>query len=125
MESHCGLSGLLEATSDTLDTLKAVYETGEELFLGTCDSRSVGGVGVLLNTSMAKNIDSFKQLTTRTSADEKMWSNTSFDYLRRLRSNIKLRRRSRSFLYGPGVLPRRSCLLKGHNSRLQHQSWPN
>ncbi|ETN78633.1 hypothetical protein NECAME_10219 [Necator americanus] len=45
--------------------LDAVYETGEELFLGTCDSRGVGGVGVLVNTSMAKNIDSFKQLTTR------------------------------------------------------------
>ncbi|KAK6725448.1 hypothetical protein RB195_004028 [Necator americanus] len=45
--------------------LNAVYETGEELFLGTCDSRGVGGVGVLANTSMAKNIDSFEQLTTR------------------------------------------------------------
>ncbi|KAK6728508.1 hypothetical protein RB195_005881 [Necator americanus] len=39
--------------------------TGEELFLGTCDGRGVGGVGVLVNTSMAKNIDSFEQLTTR------------------------------------------------------------
>uniref|UniRef100_A0A158P8P9 Uncharacterized protein n=1 Tax=Angiostrongylus cantonensis TaxID=6313 RepID=A0A158P8P9_ANGCA len=29
----------------------AVYDTGEELFLGTCDSRGVGGVGVLVNTS--------------------------------------------------------------------------
>uniref|UniRef100_A0A0K0DDR0 G_PROTEIN_RECEP_F1_2 domain-containing protein n=1 Tax=Angiostrongylus cantonensis TaxID=6313 RepID=A0A0K0DDR0_ANGCA len=28
----------------------AVYDTGEELFLGTCDSRGVGGVGVLVNT---------------------------------------------------------------------------
>ncbi|ETN83927.1 hypothetical protein NECAME_01720 [Necator americanus] len=45
--------------------LNAVYETGEELFLGTCDSRGVGGVGVIVNTSMAKNIDSFEQLTTR------------------------------------------------------------
>ncbi|KAK6735742.1 hypothetical protein RB195_018775 [Necator americanus] len=44
--------------------LNAVYETGEELFLGTCDSRGVGGVGMLVNTSMAKNIDSFEQLTT-------------------------------------------------------------
>ncbi|ETN68224.1 hypothetical protein NECAME_05705 [Necator americanus] len=43
----------------------AVYETGEELFLETCDSRGVGGVGVLVNTSMAKNTDSFEQLTTR------------------------------------------------------------
>ncbi|ETN81658.1 Rad21 / Rec8 like protein, partial [Necator americanus] len=31
--------------------LNAVYETGEELFLGTCDSRVVGGVDVLVNTS--------------------------------------------------------------------------
>ncbi|KAK6761432.1 hypothetical protein RB195_022485 [Necator americanus] len=45
--------------------LNAVYETGEELFLGTCDSRGVRGVGVLVNTSMALNIDSFEQLTTR------------------------------------------------------------
>ncbi|ETN72301.1 hypothetical protein NECAME_04478 [Necator americanus] len=44
--------------------LNAVYETGEELFLGACDSRGVGGVGVLVNTSMTKNIDSFEQLTT-------------------------------------------------------------
>ncbi|KAK6730608.1 hypothetical protein RB195_007211 [Necator americanus] len=46
-------------------SLNAVYETGEELFLGTCDSRGVGRVDVLVNTSMAKNIDSFEQLTTR------------------------------------------------------------
>ncbi|KAK6760043.1 hypothetical protein RB195_021530 [Necator americanus] len=42
-----------------------MYGTGEELFLGTCDSRGVGGVGVLINTSMAKIIGSFEQLTTR------------------------------------------------------------
>uniref|UniRef100_A0A158P7B8 Endo/exonuclease/phosphatase domain-containing protein n=1 Tax=Angiostrongylus cantonensis TaxID=6313 RepID=A0A158P7B8_ANGCA len=42
-----------------------VYDTGEELFLGTCDSRGVGGVGVLVNTSLSMNIDSFEQLTTR------------------------------------------------------------
>ncbi|KAK6751675.1 hypothetical protein RB195_003223 [Necator americanus] len=47
------------------DEANAVYDTGEELFLGTCDSRGVGGVDVLVNTSMAKNIDSFEQLTTR------------------------------------------------------------
>ncbi|KAK6764088.1 hypothetical protein RB195_024423 [Necator americanus] len=45
--------------------LNAVYESGEELFLGTCDSRGVGGVGVLVNTKTGKNIDSFEQLTTR------------------------------------------------------------
>uniref|UniRef100_A0A0K0DBD6 Endonuclease/exonuclease/phosphatase domain-containing protein n=1 Tax=Angiostrongylus cantonensis TaxID=6313 RepID=A0A0K0DBD6_ANGCA len=43
----------------------AVYDTGEELFLGTWDSRGVGGVGVLVNTSLSMNIDSFEQLTTR------------------------------------------------------------
>ncbi|KAK6749472.1 hypothetical protein RB195_001839 [Necator americanus] len=43
--------------------LNAIYETGEELFLGTCDSRGVGGGGVLVNTSMAKNIDSFELMT--------------------------------------------------------------
>uniref|UniRef100_A0A0K0DBQ5 Uncharacterized protein n=1 Tax=Angiostrongylus cantonensis TaxID=6313 RepID=A0A0K0DBQ5_ANGCA len=35
------------------------------LFLGTCDSRGVGGVGVLVNTSLSMNMDSFEQLTTR------------------------------------------------------------
>ncbi|ETN79172.1 hypothetical protein NECAME_18158 [Necator americanus] len=45
--------------------LNAVYESGEELFLGTCDSRGVGGVGDLVNTSMTKNINSSEQLTTR------------------------------------------------------------
>ncbi|KAK6759898.1 hypothetical protein RB195_021454 [Necator americanus] len=39
-------------------TENAVYDTGEELFLGTCGSRGVGGVGVLVNTNMPKNIDS-------------------------------------------------------------------
>ncbi|ETN79313.1 hypothetical protein NECAME_09915 [Necator americanus] len=45
--------------------LNAVYETGEELFLGTCDNRGVGAVGVLVNTRTPKNIDSFEQLTTQ------------------------------------------------------------
>nr|CDJ86440.1 Endonuclease exonuclease phosphatase and RNA-directed DNA polymerase (reverse transcriptase) domain containing protein [Haemonchus contortus] len=45
--------------------LHAVFETGEELFLGTCDSRGVGGVGVLVNTHLAMNIDSYESLTTR------------------------------------------------------------
>ncbi|KAK6765814.1 hypothetical protein RB195_025622 [Necator americanus] len=45
--------------------LNAVYETGKELLLRTCDSEGVGGVGVLVKTSMAKNIDSFEQLTTQ------------------------------------------------------------
>ncbi|XGW28882.1 hypothetical protein V3C99_008574 [Haemonchus contortus] len=45
--------------------LHAVFETGEELFLGTCDSRGVGGVGVLVNTHLAMNIYSYESLTTR------------------------------------------------------------
>ncbi|KAK6745314.1 hypothetical protein RB195_011814 [Necator americanus] len=32
--------------------LNAVYEAGEELFLGACDTRGVGGVGVLVNTTL-------------------------------------------------------------------------
>ncbi|VDM54109.1 unnamed protein product [Angiostrongylus costaricensis] len=44
---------------------KAICDTGEELFLGTCNSRGVGGVGVLVNTSLSTNIDSFEQLTAR------------------------------------------------------------
>ncbi|KAE9412709.1 hypothetical protein Angca_009429, partial [Angiostrongylus cantonensis] len=43
----------------------ALYDTREELFLGTCDSRGVGGACVLVNTSLSMNIDSFGQLTTR------------------------------------------------------------
>ncbi|VDM64683.1 unnamed protein product [Angiostrongylus costaricensis] len=39
----------------------AINDTGEELFLGTCDSRGVGSVGVLVNTSLSMNIDSFEQ----------------------------------------------------------------
>ncbi|VDO19748.1 unnamed protein product [Heligmosomoides polygyrus] len=45
--------------------LHAAYDSGEELFLGTCDSRGVGGVGVLVNTHLAMNIDSYESLTTR------------------------------------------------------------
>ncbi|ETN72743.1 hypothetical protein NECAME_18688 [Necator americanus] len=54
-----------EAETRRRHPLNAVYETGEELFLGTCDSRGVGGVSVFVNTSMAKDIDSFEQITTR------------------------------------------------------------
>ncbi|KAK6726138.1 hypothetical protein RB195_004450 [Necator americanus] len=106
--------------------LNAVHETGEELFLGTHNSRGVVGVSVLVNKSIAKNIDSFEQLTTRIGRLRIRRCNTNFNYLRRLRSNINVRRRrSRSFLYGPGeVLPRRSCLLRGYNWRFQCQSWP-
>uniref|UniRef100_A0A0K0D7K3 Endo/exonuclease/phosphatase domain-containing protein n=1 Tax=Angiostrongylus cantonensis TaxID=6313 RepID=A0A0K0D7K3_ANGCA len=43
----------------------AIYDTGEEPFLGTCDSRGVGGVRVLVNTSLSTNIDSMEELTTR------------------------------------------------------------
>ncbi|VDP48751.1 unnamed protein product [Heligmosomoides polygyrus] len=39
--------------------LHAPCDSGEELFLGTCDSRGVGGVGILINTHLAMNIDSF------------------------------------------------------------------
>uniref|UniRef100_A0A0K0DAF9 Endonuclease n=1 Tax=Angiostrongylus cantonensis TaxID=6313 RepID=A0A0K0DAF9_ANGCA len=66
----------------------AVYDTGEELFLGTSDTR---GVGVLDNTSLSMNIDSFKVYNpNRTFTIENMWINTDFDNLRRLLANIKL-----------------------------------
>ncbi|RCN37627.1 hypothetical protein ANCCAN_16476 [Ancylostoma caninum] len=45
--------------------LNATFDTGERLFLGTCDTRGVDGVGVLVNTNLIMNIDSFEQLTTR------------------------------------------------------------
>uniref|UniRef100_A0A0K0D2X6 Peptidase S1 domain-containing protein n=1 Tax=Angiostrongylus cantonensis TaxID=6313 RepID=A0A0K0D2X6_ANGCA len=43
----------------------AAYDTGEELFHGTCDSRGVDGIGVLANANLSMNIDSFEQLKTR------------------------------------------------------------
>ncbi|KAE9415083.1 hypothetical protein Angca_003559, partial [Angiostrongylus cantonensis] len=43
----------------------AAYDSGEELFLKTCESRGVGNVSVLVSTSLSMNIDSFEQLTTR------------------------------------------------------------
>ncbi|VDP11582.1 unnamed protein product [Heligmosomoides polygyrus] len=45
--------------------LHAVYDFGEELLLGTRGSRGVGGVGVLVNTVLAMNIDSYQSLTSR------------------------------------------------------------
>uniref|UniRef100_A0A0K0D622 Endo/exonuclease/phosphatase domain-containing protein n=1 Tax=Angiostrongylus cantonensis TaxID=6313 RepID=A0A0K0D622_ANGCA len=57
---RCDVIGLAETRRR--HTFNTVYDTGEELFLGTCDTRGVGGVGVLV-TSM--NIDSFEQLTNR------------------------------------------------------------
>uniref|UniRef100_A0A0K0D7W5 Uncharacterized protein n=1 Tax=Angiostrongylus cantonensis TaxID=6313 RepID=A0A0K0D7W5_ANGCA len=36
------------------ETTPPIQHTGEELFLGTCDSRGVGGVGVLVNTSSVR-----------------------------------------------------------------------
>ncbi|EYB82664.1 hypothetical protein Y032_0354g3307 [Ancylostoma ceylanicum] len=45
--------------------LNVTFDTGEELFIGTCESRGVGEVGVLVNTNLAMHIDSFEQLTTR------------------------------------------------------------
>ncbi|VDM52648.1 unnamed protein product [Angiostrongylus costaricensis] len=42
-----------------------VYDTGEGPFLGTRSSRGVGGVGVLVNTSLPMNIESFEQPTMR------------------------------------------------------------
>ncbi|XP_055965817.1 craniofacial development protein 2-like [Sorex fumeus] len=42
-----------------------VFNTGEELFLGTCNRRGIGGIGVLVNTNVAMSINSFKSLTNR------------------------------------------------------------
>ncbi|VDO62618.1 unnamed protein product [Haemonchus placei] len=44
--------------------LHAVFETGEELFLVTCDIRGAGGESVLI-THLAMNIDSHESLTAR------------------------------------------------------------
>ncbi|VDM63841.1 unnamed protein product [Angiostrongylus costaricensis] len=42
----------------------AICATGEELLLGTSDNRGAGGIGVLVNTSLSMNVDSFEQITT-------------------------------------------------------------
>ncbi|VDM60368.1 unnamed protein product [Angiostrongylus costaricensis] len=39
------------AETRRLHPFNAVYDIGEELFFGTCDTRGVGGVGILVNTS--------------------------------------------------------------------------
>ncbi|KIH55262.1 hypothetical protein ANCDUO_14585 [Ancylostoma duodenale] len=52
--------GLTDTKTDR--PLNATFDTGEELFLGTRDSRAVD---VLVNTNLAMNIDSSEQLTTR------------------------------------------------------------
>ncbi|VDM52093.1 unnamed protein product [Angiostrongylus costaricensis] len=46
-------------------TFNAVYDTGEELFLETCDSRGVGCIGVLVNTSLSMKTDSFEDYKNR------------------------------------------------------------
>uniref|UniRef100_A0A0K0DHZ7 Endonuclease/exonuclease/phosphatase domain-containing protein n=1 Tax=Angiostrongylus cantonensis TaxID=6313 RepID=A0A0K0DHZ7_ANGCA len=61
---RCDVIGLAETRRR--HPSNAVDDTGEELFRGTCDDRGVGGVGVLVNTSLSMNIDSLEQLTTRT-----------------------------------------------------------
>ncbi|EYC18012.1 hypothetical protein Y032_0029g2009 [Ancylostoma ceylanicum] len=72
--------------------LNATFDTGEELFLGTCDSRGVGGVGVLVNTNLAmSHLFRTTDDPNRTFATEEMWINAGPDSLRRLRSNIQLR----------------------------------
>ncbi|VDM61141.1 unnamed protein product [Angiostrongylus costaricensis] len=58
----CNAIGLAETRRR--QPFNAVYGTGEELFLGTCHSKGVGGAGVVVNTSLSVSIDSFEQLTT-------------------------------------------------------------
>ncbi|EYB83377.1 hypothetical protein Y032_0337g2919 [Ancylostoma ceylanicum] len=40
--------------------LNATFDNSEELSLGICDSIGVGGVGILVNTNLAMNIDSLE-----------------------------------------------------------------
>lgn len=42
------------------------FDTGEELFLGNCESRGVGGDDVLVNTNLVVIIGFFGQVSTRT-----------------------------------------------------------
>uniref|UniRef100_A0A0K0D5N8 Endo/exonuclease/phosphatase domain-containing protein n=1 Tax=Angiostrongylus cantonensis TaxID=6313 RepID=A0A0K0D5N8_ANGCA len=126
----------------------AVYDTEKELFLGTCDSRKVGGVGVLVNTSLSLNIDSFEQLTNRigrlrlkrcgsipaltifvvyaptSNYDEKRstwtWRGSTEKTIHSSRSSLEISM-LRS-LHGLGeVLQRRPYILQGHHWRFQCQ----
>uniref|UniRef100_A0A0K0DR14 Kinesin motor domain-containing protein n=1 Tax=Angiostrongylus cantonensis TaxID=6313 RepID=A0A0K0DR14_ANGCA len=47
----------------THSTLSMTLE--KDCSVGKCNSRGVGGVGVLVNTSLSMNIDSFEQITAR------------------------------------------------------------
>ncbi|VDM55378.1 unnamed protein product [Angiostrongylus costaricensis] len=58
----CQLYGY-DSVSSQRRPYNAIYETGEALCLGKCDSRGVGSV--LFNTSLAMNINSFEQPTTQ------------------------------------------------------------
>ncbi|VDP08517.1 unnamed protein product [Heligmosomoides polygyrus] len=58
----CDIIGLTETRRH--HPLHAACDYGEELFLGTFDSRGVGGVGVLVNTHLAMSIDWYKSLTS-------------------------------------------------------------
>ncbi|KAK6763250.1 hypothetical protein RB195_023820 [Necator americanus] len=84
--------------------LNAVYVNGEELFLGTCENRKVGGVGILVNTSMAKNVDSFEERTTRIGRLP----------MKRY-GHIKIGRgRSPRFLYGPKSSTEKNIFQQDH-----------
>ena len=92
----------------------AVYESGEELFLGTCDNRGVGGVGVLVLVGHKHRFVRTTNNPNRTLKVEEMWINTGFNNLRRLRTYIELRRgRVRNVLYEhwtqPDELRRLQC----------------
>ncbi|VDM59761.1 unnamed protein product [Angiostrongylus costaricensis] len=50
---------------ETTPPIHDVYNTDVKLFLGTRDNRGVGDVSVLINTGVAIDTDSLKQLTTR------------------------------------------------------------
>ncbi|XGW34891.1 hypothetical protein V3C99_018719 [Haemonchus contortus] len=45
--------------------LHDTFKTREEVFLGTCDSRGVGSVDILVNMHSATNIDLYGTSTTR------------------------------------------------------------
>uniref|UniRef100_A0A0K0CXA9 DUF1016 family protein n=1 Tax=Angiostrongylus cantonensis TaxID=6313 RepID=A0A0K0CXA9_ANGCA len=109
----------------------AVYDTGEELFLGICDSRGVRSVSVLVNTSLSMNIDSFEQLTTRIGRlrleiikIRKTWINSVLD--NRLRQPMTKKNSNRSHGLGE-VLQRTPYVLhlhQGHHWRFQRQTGP-
>ncbi|VDM63079.1 unnamed protein product [Angiostrongylus costaricensis] len=111
--TRCDIIGLAETRRR--HPFDAVYDTEEELFLGTRHSRGVGGIGGQHEFVQERRFIRTTYNPNRTFTIKNMWINTGFVYFRRLCANVKLRRRrSHDVVCGLGeVLQRRPYILQG------------